>query len=49
MSAYLARQIKNGGLDYYIIFSSQFFKPYQAETDAILIADGFENLIVPIV
>lgn len=48
MSFYLAQRIEAGKLDYYTIFSSDFFKPYQVDVDAMLIADGRQDLIVPI-
>ncbi|EPR12509.1 hypothetical protein [Ruminiclostridium papyrosolvens] len=48
MAFYLAKRIEASSLDYYTIFSSNFFKPYKADVDAMLIADGRQDLIVDI-
>ncbi len=48
MADYLAWQMEEGKLDYLTMFSKEFFKQYKADTDAILIKDGYEHLIVPI-
>ena len=49
MAVYFAMRIKIGALDYFTVFSKVTFKPFQEDTDLILIADGFANLIVPVV
>lgn len=48
MAAYLTKRLIVGTIKYSIIFSSEYFKPYQAETEAILIAKGRQDLIVPV-
>lgn len=48
MAGYLAMRIEAGALDYATVFSKETYKPYQADVDAILIADGRQDLIVPI-
>lgn len=48
MAGYLAWRIEIGKLDYYTIFSAEFFKPYKEETDSILKEEGYEHLIVPV-
>jgi len=41
MVVYLARQFKEGALNYNLIFAKEFFKQYQADVDIILAADGY--------
>jgi len=47
MAVYFAMRIEIGKLDYFTVFSKVAYKPFQEDTDLILIADGFANLIVP--
>jgi hypothetical protein len=49
MAVYFAMRMEIGKLDYLAVFTKQAYKPFQEDTDLILIADGFQNLIVPIV
>lgn len=49
MAVYFAMRIKSGALDYSTVFSKDAYKPFQEDTDLILIADGYAHLIVPIV
>ena len=49
MALYLARGIEEGRLDYYAVFSKMIYQPLQANVDSILVADGFQDKIVPIV
>lgn len=46
MPVYFAMRIKAGKLSYAAVFSVPAYQVFQADVDAILIADGFENLIV---
>ncbi len=48
MAAYLAMRIEAGKLDYKTVFSMAVYKQFQADVDAILIADGRQDLIVPV-
>ena len=48
MAVYFAMRIEIGKLSYLAVFSKTAYKPYQEDTDLILIADGFQDLIVPI-
>jgi hypothetical protein len=48
MAAYLASQIIAGKLSYLAVFSRPTWKPYQEAVDDILVAEGREDLIVPI-
>jgi len=49
MALYLAHGIEEGRLDYFAVFSKPVYQPLQDTVDAILVADGFQDLIVPIV
>jgi len=49
MALYLAQGIEEGRLDYLTVFSNSKLFPLKDAVDAMLIADGFQNLIVPIV
>ena len=46
MVVYFAMEIENGGLDYKTVFSIQKYVQFQAGVDAILAADGKQDLIV---
>ena len=48
MAAYFAIQIGDGKLSYQAVFSKKLWQRYQDEVDAILIADGKQDLIVAI-
>ena len=48
MAVYFAMRIETNNLDYLTVFSMVVYQQFQADTDAILVADGFGNLIVPI-
>ena len=48
MAIYIAGEIIDGGLDYLAFFSIPNYTPYKANVDAILIAEGRQDLIVPI-
>jgi len=45
MAMYIAEKIMNGQQSYTKVFSISIYKKYQADTDAILVAEGKENLI----
>lgn len=45
MAVYFAKKILEGERSYNVIFSCQIYKKYQADVDAILIAEGREDLI----
>jgi hypothetical protein len=49
MALYLAEGIETGRLDYLAVFKIARYTALKPTVDAILIADGFQNLIVPIV
>lgn len=49
MALYLAQGIEEGRLDYKAVFSKERYLPLKSDVDAMLIADGREDLIVPIV
>jgi len=49
MALYLAQGIEEERLDYLAVFSIAKYLPLKDTVDAILIADGFQDLIVPIV
>jgi len=49
MAFYLAGEIEAGRIDYLQAFSNPKLTPVKVAVDAMLIADGFGNLIVPIV
>lgn len=46
MAAYLALQISKGNLDYVAVTTHPTWKQFKEDIDAILIADGKEDLIV---
>lgn len=45
MAMYIALKIMEGSQDYEYVFSIQLYKRYQDDVDAILIAEGKQNLI----
>lgn len=45
MAMYIALKILQGKVDYEKVFSFPFYKQYQDDVDAILIAEGREDLI----
>ena len=45
MAMYIAIKIMDGSQDYKFVFSVQIYKRYQADVDAILIAEGHQELI----
>lgn len=45
MALYMANQIEKGNVSYKAIFSKKMWKPYQDDVDAILTADGKQDLI----
>ena len=46
MAMYMAEKIMSGTQDYSKIFSFPLYKKYQDDVDAILTAEGREDLIV---
>jgi len=46
MAAYLALGIEEGRLDYTAVVTNPRFTPFKGDIDAILIADGKQDLIV---
>lgn len=48
MAAYFAMRIEQGKLTYEKVMSVKKYRTFKDEIDAILIADGFENLIVEV-
>lgn len=48
MALYLAERIEIGKLSYLAVFSIAKYVQFKEDVDAMLIADGFGNLIVPI-
>ena len=46
MALYIALKIEDGVQDYAKVFSCKLYQRYQDDVDAILIADGKQNLIV---
>lgn len=46
MAAYLAKGIIEGRMDYQAVFSISLYQRYQEAVDAILIAEGKQDLIV---
>lgn len=48
MAMYMAEKILQGKQNYKNIFNISIYKKYQADVDAILIAEGREDLIVTI-
>lgn len=49
MALYLADGIEKGRLDYAAVFSISRYLPLKQTVDGMLIVDGFQHLIVPIV
>lgn len=45
MAAYLAMRLEAGKIDYVRTFSIDIYKPFKADVDAILVADGRQDLI----
>lgn len=48
MALYLAQGIEEGRLDYKLVFTNPKLAPLQDQVDAMLIADGYQDLIVPL-
>lgn len=48
MALYLAQGIEEDRLDYLAVFSKPRYLPLKDDVDAMLVADGFQHLIVPI-
>jgi hypothetical protein len=46
LAAYLAMRIEAGKLDYVAVFSIAAYKQFQEDVNAILVADGHQDLIV---
>ena len=46
MAAYLALGIEEGRLDYSSVVNNPRYARFKTDIDAILIADGYQNLIV---
>jgi len=49
MGLYLAQGLEDGSLDYYLVFTNRHLIPLKEQVDAMLIADGRQELIVPVV
>jgi len=49
MALYLCDRIEQGKLDYLSVFKISRYLPLKEDVDAMLIVDGFQELIVPIV
>ena len=49
MALYVAEGLEEGRLDYLAFFSIARYASLKDPVDAMLTADGFQNLIVPIV
>ena len=49
MALYLASQLEKGKLDYLAVFSIPRYTEFKEDVDAMLVADGYQDLIVPIV
>lgn len=45
MAMFIAMRLMDGKFKYKVIFGYKLYKKYQEETDAILIAEGREDLI----
>ena len=45
MAAYFARRIEIGKLTYEKVMSVEIYRQFKEEIDAILVADGYEELI----
>lgn len=48
MALYLADGIEEGRFDYLVVFSISRYLPLKDAVDEILIADGYQDKIVPI-
>lgn len=48
MALYLAQGIEEGRLDYKTVFTNPKLLPLKEDVDPMLIADGFQDLIVPL-
>lgn len=48
MAAYLALGIEEGRLDYVSVVTNTRYTRFKEDIDAILIADGFQYLILPV-
>lgn len=46
MAMYIAQKIMDGKQDYVAVFSTTLYQRYQNDVDAILIAEGRQDLIV---
>ena len=49
MALYLTMGLEEGRLDYLMVFTTPNLVPLKADVDAMLVADGRQELIVPIV
>ena len=49
MALYLADRIEKGKLDYLAVFKISRYTTLKEDVDAMLIVDGYQDLIVPIV
>jgi hypothetical protein len=49
MALYLCQGIEEGRLDYKTIFTNPKLAPLKDSVDAMLIADGFQDKIVPLI
>jgi len=49
MALYLAEGIEEGRLDYLAVFKIPRYLPLKDSVDAMLVADGYQGKIVPIV
>lgn len=49
MALYLAGEIEDGAINYRQCFTNPKLAKFQVAVDAMLIADGFADLIVPLV
>ena len=49
MALYLARGLEDSSLDYLLVFTNKHLVGLKDQVDAMLIADGKQELIVPIV
>ena len=48
MALYIARGLEDGSLSYLLVFSNPHNAKIKADVDGMLIADGRQDLIVPI-
>jgi len=49
IAIYLAQGLEDGSLDYYLVFTNRHLIPLKEQVDAMLIADGRQELTVLIV